>query len=422
MRIITFSNMCLRPYSCITDTTCHCRIIVGVKYCFRYNQRNRQARALGENGEPIDLNQIGARPHRRRREKKLMSMEEVNERFPLTKYKTWQSTQEAKGLPATGGVTTSPPSRAPSIKGEVGTIGGDTRHSTDTARPQTAISIAQQDHANAASVIRSASPEATEGAAAPTEKVPEVPEARRTSTETPSSPTTADIDRTASIATIEEEDEDDPIRTAAPPEMLAAPGDACAICLDTLEDDDDVRGLTCGHAFHAACVDPWLTSRRACCPLCKADYYIPKPRADGTDDLDPTATRSMHGLPARPSQVWIGGRAGMAFGRPRLMFAGPRFFMTEEAARQMYGTDGTNASPRTQERRRRAQDAMYADPAAQRQTGGGNEGWRSRLPPTLPTFRLPRFGRRNQASTTAPANDAATTTPSDLEAGTGTQH
>merc|ERR1712230_247591 len=63
-------------------------IIVGVKYCFRYNQRNRQ-RALGEDGNPIDLMAM-PRPHRRRREKKLMTMDDVNERFPLTKYKIWR--------------------------------------------------------------------------------------------------------------------------------------------------------------------------------------------------------------------------------------------------------------------------------------------------------------------------------------------
>lgn len=48
---------------------------------------------------------------------------------------------------------------------------------------------------------------------------------------------------------------------------------SCAICLDTYEPDDVVRGLICGHVFHAECVDPWLTRRRACCPICKRDYY-----------------------------------------------------------------------------------------------------------------------------------------------------
>lgn len=48
----------------------------------------------------------------------------------------------------------------------------------------------------------------------------------------------------------------------------------CAICLDSLENEDSVRGLICGHVFHQVCLDPWLTTRRACCPICKRDLYI----------------------------------------------------------------------------------------------------------------------------------------------------
>ena len=52
----------------------------------------------------------------------------------------------------------------------------------------------------------------------------------------------------------------------------------CAICIDTMEDTDQVRLLTCGHIFHAAtCIDPWLTKRQACCPMCKLSLYAPKP-------------------------------------------------------------------------------------------------------------------------------------------------
>ncbi|CAN3354443.1 hypothetical protein DICA3_B04038 [Diutina catenulata] len=58
----------------------------------------------------------------------------------------------------------------------------------------------------------------------------------------------------------------------------------CAICLEPFDDDDVVRGLVCGHPFHAECLDPWLTKRRACCPMCKRDYYQ-KQTAGADDDV-----------------------------------------------------------------------------------------------------------------------------------------
>jgi hypothetical protein len=87
-------------------------IIVGVKYCFRYNARARAMRA-NANGEPITMENM-ARP-RRRREKKLMTIEEVNEKFPMMKYKSWVSARALQGLPTAGGVS-APPSRANSVR------------------------------------------------------------------------------------------------------------------------------------------------------------------------------------------------------------------------------------------------------------------------------------------------------------------
>lgn len=58
-----------------------------------------------------------------------------------------------------------------------------------------------------------------------------------------------------------------------PHEDLHFTSGTCAICLEILEDDSFVRGLVCGHVFHADCLDPWLTKRRACCPMCKRDYF-----------------------------------------------------------------------------------------------------------------------------------------------------
>ncbi|EMC95474.1 hypothetical protein BAUCODRAFT_35456 [Baudoinia panamericana UAMH 10762] len=369
-------------------------IIVGVKYCFRYNARNRQMRAFAENGEPIDLANV-PRPHRRRREKKLMSMEEVNERFPMTKYKSWRALREAEGLPAAGGVT-APPSRAASIKDEAGTIGTNGRKSVESSHlPTAAEGVEGQDHATAATSA-GAQREAPEGSAA----------AQHISEKTLET-SAAQPNRTHSTATDAEEDldEDDPIRTAAPPELLAVPGDACAICLDTLEDDDDVRGLTCGHAFHGACVDPWLTSRRACCPLCKADYYVPKPRTEeeggaaaaSTGRRVPGVLRGIN-LPSNPRPAWLVGRPGTVFG-PRVAFGGARA-----------------AVPRG--------DPFTLQPAADQQQAeqpvppeaGRAPMWR------MPAIRLPRFGRQTQAAQPQAGEHGAVeelgpVTPGELEAG-----
>ena len=43
----------------------------------------------------------------------------------------------------------------------------------------------------------------------------------------------------------------------------------CVVCLEDFEAGDVVRALPCRHAFHADCIDQWLLTRRACCPVCK---------------------------------------------------------------------------------------------------------------------------------------------------------
>lgn len=401
IRIIAFSDTQLR-------------IIVGVKYCFRYNRR-RAAAAAGD-GEPIDLAAM-PRPHRRRREKKLMTMEEVNERFPLTKYKQWKSSREIEGLSPSGGIATAPQSRAPSIKDVEGAL--SVKDEPSSPRPNTALSMAREDLNTAnSSAERTLSPKASMelravGGDKAVEKVLEADKEKSTTTTTAEAVETSTVPAqvTSPLANTrthddDSDDDDDPIRTAAAPELLAEPGDTCAICLDTLEDDEDVRGLSCGHAFHASCVDPWLTSRRACCPLCKADYYVPKPRPEC--EVDPvTGRRSGAGLrsPTSPQAVWTTTR-GNPFSRSRILIIG-----------NANGQGRTERFGRLSRPSRQGRSAT-ADTAPEIEQASGNTGWRSRM--TLnrtqgPTFSSNWFGR-NRAETTETATPPQPT-PGQLEAG-----
>ncbi|OCK77422.1 hypothetical protein K432DRAFT_283966, partial [Lepidopterella palustris CBS 459.81] len=386
-------------------------IIVGVKYCFRYNQRNRAARAAA-NGEIVDLTAI-PRPHRRRREKKLMSMEEVNERFPLTKYKTWRSSRETNGLPAAGGITS--PSRSASLKDEEGVVGpsGESRRSADAIRPATALSMARE-HISTATT--STQPESTDSVV----EGPSTAEAHDNKTNNEKNLHLEEVQTTASTALettkepseaqehdADDSDDDDPIRTATAPEMMAQPGDTCAICLDTLEDDDDVRGLTCGHAFHASCVDPWLTSRRACCPLCKADYYVPKPRLDGevSDPTSPSRRPTGMGslrLPTSPQASWAGTR-GNPFSRSRVVFLSNPHFGND----QPYGLQSVLSRPA----RGDSDAAVRPSPPTQ------NPSWRTRLHAARNANRpsIPNFFSRNRTNNSTQNNTQPT--PAQLEAG-----
>ncbi|MCJ1415509.1 hypothetical protein MMC32_001841 [Xylographa parallela] len=393
-------------------------IIVGVKYCFRYNARNRQ-RPRDENGEPIDLANI-PRTHRRRREKKLMTMEEVNERFPLTKYKNWMTVRAAEGLSTAGGVANPSQSRAGSVKDAQGIV--PPYHDPETeeaARPSTAQSSAHnesQEKQEKSEVLDTT--EASGGPASNQE-------------ESKATDNTKDAAELQEQHDAEELEEDDQIQMAVPTEMLANPGDACAICLDTLEDDDDVRGLTCGHAFHASCLDPWLTSRRACCPLCKADYYVPKPRPEGEVAAEASASRRPPGMsgnridmPAPPQFAFIGGRGGTSF-RPRMVLPGRFMTISYQEGRGRHGFPTVQRFPRISRNRDNANpdvafpdqaDSIGADAVPQRSA-------RSRFFPNgrIP---LPRIGRWRRSHETTGADQSpeiitseAEPTPGQLEAG-----
>lgn len=43
----------------------------------------------------------------------------------------------------------------------------------------------------------------------------------------------------------------------------------CAICTDEYSQKQLTRTLPCLHSFHATCVDPWVLTRSADCPICR---------------------------------------------------------------------------------------------------------------------------------------------------------
>lgn len=218
------------------------RIIVGVKYCFRYNARNRQMRGLDENGEPINLENMPTRPHRRRREKKLMTMEEVNEKFPMVKYKTWVAGRAREGLPTTGGVSR-PGSRANSIRsveGIVPELPSKERDSTDEPRTSPPPATVEEKPTD-----RSLShDDSTSGAAAAARNI-DKDDAHNdnvlTQTQTVQTLASGITKNQEDGHASDDEDDDEHIDAALPPELMGTSGDTCAICIDTLEDDDDVR-------------------------------------------------------------------------------------------------------------------------------------------------------------------------------------
>jgi hypothetical protein len=403
---------------------------VGVKYCFRYNARNRALR-LNEDGEPINLENM-PRPHRRRREKKLMSMEEVNEKFPMQKYKNWVAGRAQEGLPTTGGVT-APPSRPNSVRDVEGVIPELPSKERDSTEERPATSTTS--NAQAETQVKADKPETGHQSKESTSSTGAGTAPASTETRdhanVPDSPSPPEpLSKTRDSQDDDDEEDDEHINAALPPECMGTSGDTCAICIDTLEDDDDVRGLTCGHAFHAVCVDPWLTSRRACCPLCKADYYTPKPRpaaADGGDGTTPVVVVPLNGvgqrmnMPNRPGASWMGIRgqarhfmpnssrlaatnqaqqAGMSQSQPVTARTGSRF--------GFFGRSRLYAPP----------SASPTTPASEAPNPTSSQGRFAGLRSAFPPF---RSGRQNAQNTSNGAGAAATAngevTPSNLEAG-----
>lgn len=346
-----------------------------------------------------------------------MTMDEVNGRFPLVKYKVWRSTRANQGLPTEGGIT-APNSRPQSLKDESDIV------TTAVGVHTAAMSPSTKGHARVGSNDTSQTPiqELQSGppGQALEEKGPSV--SGMPSTQQSSGAGIQKEKWQHSLTNenmninLEDHDGDAYIRNAVPADLLPNPGDSCAICLDTIEDDDDIRGLACGHAFHASCVDPWLTSRRACCPLCKADYYVPKPRAQadsqsGTDRQGRRTTSTDPDAILRPPRVaWNGGRANgfrVQMGLPSRIF-------------QSTSPEERDTSPTREQRVRSGRDQPLDSVHAS--DSSSQSAWSRLIPTRLRQFPIhfPSSGRQPPAVRTSPVEPLPSEgrTPRQVEAGT----
>ncbi|KAJ9141304.1 hypothetical protein P3X46_031852 [Hevea brasiliensis] len=55
------------------------------------------------------------------------------------------------------------------------------------------------------------------------------------------------------------------------------PGVTCVVCLEELEEDDDLIELPCSHLYHEDCIVKWLLSSHLC-PLCRHQMPTEQPR------------------------------------------------------------------------------------------------------------------------------------------------
>jgi Ring finger domain len=371
-----------------------------------------------------------------------MTMEEVNERFPITKYKRWRSTREEKGLPTAGGIT-APQSRAPSMKDEMGVI-----------QPVQPLAKFETDAEPSKMVAASPSPvfpSKTETAEKDFAVQPQQAQQSNNASSTTNPKAMAAAPHKNSMADEEDEEDVDQIQPILPAELLPNPGDTCAICLDTIEDDDDIRGLSCGHAFHASCVDPWLTSRKACCPLCKADYYVAKPRNEGSEHDEGSRTRGRANMPSHPPFAFLGGPGSRLGGmgptgdrnaafasRPRLVLPGRvmaivyagedrhgyRFQQAGEprpegqgSGRRWSRSRSTPNAPATGMVSNDSGNATQQDGAQSQQRRGST--WRERLR-SVPNMSIPMLGGRSRSAANAQNQQQQEFSPGQLEAGTAT--
>lgn len=182
---------------------------------------------------------------RRSSVKKLLTVEELDQRFPVQLYSYWCGHRVKNGLSAEGGISASAATKVMKVAAAAAS-----KVELETDIPLTKNSEKNDNDTTFVPQEQTSSSQENDDAIKPINLIHPI--------NTSNTIDTMDTSHDHSLL-----------------DLPDSTGDICAICLENLEPNEFIRALSCHHVFHSDCVTPWLTTRRAICPLCKTDFFSP---------------------------------------------------------------------------------------------------------------------------------------------------
>ncbi|KAG4302246.1 hypothetical protein PCK1_001518 [Pneumocystis canis] len=245
---------------------CNLWVIIGIKYCYRYSAANRP--------ETIEIE--GITPQGQTCQKKLMTRGEADQQFPSILYKVWKSQHKREKQSSHKAISINEQNKQ-SLADTISVCNSTNILDSPNGQEKSLDSNASY---HKSLVEKDTNNHFSDSCTNFSSDIP------KTSCYDPSFVENNDINIYISDEK-QSKHEEEYVNESKHRKVSSADSvndlfhdDSCAICLDTFEGEDEVRVLTCGHIYHSSCIVPWFTTRRAMCPLCKYDFYIPKTLAN----------------------------------------------------------------------------------------------------------------------------------------------